>query len=298
MTSAPLSITPATLSSWPSRIISPRMATSRTWCPTSGRDASYRSRRGRLRCGHVDRDARGARGLRASGRVVAEALRAMRRAVRPGITHRRPRRDRRADLPPRRRPLGAPDSPTASPAPPASASTTRRSTASPAPAGCVRATWSSSTWPPSSTASTPTPASRWASGAPARDQPPGRGGAPRAHPGPRGRAGRSAAERDRRRHRARGRRPWLRGLWRAHGSRDRPAPARGARRPQRLRPGPDRAASPTAWCSPSSRSSAPARASCARRRDGWTVCTADGALSAHEEHTIVITPGAPLVLTA
>jgi methionyl aminopeptidase len=32
--------------------------------------------------------------------------------------------------------------------------------------------------------------------------------------------------------------------------------------------------------------------------DGWTVCTADGALSAHEEHTIVITPGAPLVLTA
>jgi methionyl aminopeptidase len=33
-------------------------------------------------------------------------------------------------------------------------------------------------------------------------------------------------------------------------------------------------------------------------RDGWTVCTADGALSAHEEHTIVITPGAPLILTA
>ena len=33
-------------------------------------------------------------------------------------------------------------------------------------------------------------------------------------------------------------------------------------------------------------------------RDGWTVRTADGALSAHEEHTIVITPGAPLVLTA
>ena len=32
--------------------------------------------------------------------------------------------------------------------------------------------------------------------------------------------------------------------------------------------------------------------------DGWTVRTADGALSAHEEHTIVITPGTPLVLTA
>jgi methionyl aminopeptidase len=33
-------------------------------------------------------------------------------------------------------------------------------------------------------------------------------------------------------------------------------------------------------------------------RDGWTVRTADGALSAHEEHTIVITAGAPLILTA
>ena len=31
--------------------------------------------------------------------------------------------------------------------------------------------------------------------------------------------------------------------------------------------------------------------------DGWTVCTADGATSAHAEHTIVITAGAPLVLT-
>ena len=33
-------------------------------------------------------------------------------------------------------------------------------------------------------------------------------------------------------------------------------------------------------------------------RDGWTVRTADGTLSAHEEHTVVITAGAPLVLTA
>jgi methionyl aminopeptidase len=32
--------------------------------------------------------------------------------------------------------------------------------------------------------------------------------------------------------------------------------------------------------------------------DGWTVRTADGALSAHAEHTIVIRRGAPLVLTA
>jgi methionyl aminopeptidase len=33
-------------------------------------------------------------------------------------------------------------------------------------------------------------------------------------------------------------------------------------------------------------------------RDGWTVQTADGARSAHVEHTMVITSGQPLVLTA
>lgn len=32
--------------------------------------------------------------------------------------------------------------------------------------------------------------------------------------------------------------------------------------------------------------------------DGWTVKTADGSLAAHYEHTIVITEGAPLLLTA
>ncbi|MHB1572255.1 MAG: type I methionyl aminopeptidase [Solirubrobacteraceae bacterium] len=32
--------------------------------------------------------------------------------------------------------------------------------------------------------------------------------------------------------------------------------------------------------------------------DGWTVLTADGALAAHAEHTVVITRGSPLVLTA
>ena len=32
--------------------------------------------------------------------------------------------------------------------------------------------------------------------------------------------------------------------------------------------------------------------------DGWTVKTADGALAAHAEHTVVITDGQPLVLTA
>jgi methionyl aminopeptidase len=32
--------------------------------------------------------------------------------------------------------------------------------------------------------------------------------------------------------------------------------------------------------------------------DGWTIATADGALSAHHEHTVVITRGRPLVITA
>ncbi|MGH2549875.1 MAG: type I methionyl aminopeptidase, partial [Thermomicrobiales bacterium] len=31
--------------------------------------------------------------------------------------------------------------------------------------------------------------------------------------------------------------------------------------------------------------------------DGWTVNTADGSLAAHFEHTIVITNGAPEILT-
>jgi methionyl aminopeptidase len=35
-----------------------------------------------------------------------------------------------------------------------------------------------------------------------------------------------------------------------------------------------------------------------RGDDGWTIRTADGALAAHTEHTIVVTGGRPLVLTA
>jgi len=31
--------------------------------------------------------------------------------------------------------------------------------------------------------------------------------------------------------------------------------------------------------------------------DGWTVRTADGALAAHEEHTIIVTRGAPIIVT-
>jgi methionyl aminopeptidase len=33
-------------------------------------------------------------------------------------------------------------------------------------------------------------------------------------------------------------------------------------------------------------------------RDGWTLRTSDGSLAAHVEHTVVVTSGAPLVLTA
>ena len=33
-------------------------------------------------------------------------------------------------------------------------------------------------------------------------------------------------------------------------------------------------------------------------RDGWTIRTLDGSLAAHFEHTLVVTKGAPLLLTA
>jgi methionyl aminopeptidase len=33
-------------------------------------------------------------------------------------------------------------------------------------------------------------------------------------------------------------------------------------------------------------------------RDGWTVRTSDGSLAAHYEHTVVITRGKPIFLTA
>ena len=32
--------------------------------------------------------------------------------------------------------------------------------------------------------------------------------------------------------------------------------------------------------------------------DGWTMRTRDGSLAAHHEHTLVVTKGAPLLLTA
>jgi len=32
--------------------------------------------------------------------------------------------------------------------------------------------------------------------------------------------------------------------------------------------------------------------------DGWTICTADGSLSAYFEHTVAITEKGPLVLTS
>jgi methionyl aminopeptidase len=33
-------------------------------------------------------------------------------------------------------------------------------------------------------------------------------------------------------------------------------------------------------------------------KDGWTISTADGSLSAHYEHTLVITNGDPILITA
>jgi len=82
--------------------------------------------------------------LRAAGRVVAETLRMMRRAIKPGVTTASLMRSRGAsssglvlarDL----------RSITAFPGLPASASTTRPSMASRDFAACVRGTWSSST---------------------------------------------------------------------------------------------------------------------------------------------------------
>ena len=36
----------------------------------------------------------------------------------------------------------------------------------------------------------------------------------------------------------------------------------------------------------------------AKRRDGWTIGTQDGSLTAHYENTVVVQKGRPLVLTA
>jgi len=83
-------------------------------------------------------------GLRAAGRVVAKAIRAMRGRVRPGIsTHELDRIGARvfADAGAR----SAPQLATAFPASTASASMTRPSTASPAAVAYAKAIWSSST---------------------------------------------------------------------------------------------------------------------------------------------------------
>ena len=40
------------------------------------------------------------------------------------------------------------------------------------------------------------------------------------------------------------------------------------------------------------------RARAVQMADGWTIATHNGALAVHEEHTVVIGEGAPLVLTA
>ena len=53
-----------------------------------------------------------------------------------------------------------------------------------------------------------------------------------------------------------------------------------------------------AWCSPSSRSCRPGATHAVEGGDGWTLRTADGSLAAQFEHTVVVTHGRPLVLTA
>ena len=86
-------------------------------------------------------------------------------------------------------------------------------------------------------------------------------------------------------------------LRRAYGPRDRAAHPRGARRAQRLRSRALRAAARRARHH--DRAARRGRRPEVRmHRDGWTVSTLDGSLSAHSEHTIVVRAGAPLVLTA
>jgi methionyl aminopeptidase len=46
------------------------------------------------------------------------------------------------------------------------------------------------------------------------------------------------------------------------------------------------------------RGSPPTRTTLIEDRDGWTLRTSDGSPSAHAEHTIVVTSGPPIVLTA
>ena len=153
--------------------------------------------------------------------------------------------------------------------------------------------WSRSTWRPSSMATTPTPRSRWRSGRSA-----GSPAADRRH-----RAGLSGecARPSRGRHcttwagdRAHGPRARPERDPRADRSRDRPPDARGA---DRLRTGArrERPVLEPGSCLRSSRWSLPETPESSLERDGWTVRTADRSLTAHEEHTIMVADGGPVV---
>ncbi len=108
-----------------------------------------------------------------------------------------------------------------------------------------------------------------------------------------------AAERRRPRGRAHGRARRLHRPAPARGPRHRAHDPRGAERPELRRATPPSAADAGSRDSRSSRSSAPRGEALSEDADGWTVRTRDGSLTAHAEHTVVVTRrGAPIVLTS
>ena len=239
-------------------------------------DATGHGMRG-LRCPHVDRHARGAGGpARQRPRRGRGAARDARAPSGPGVTTGELDAVAARDL----RRAGARSAPQLDYGFPGTTCISVNDEAVhgiPARGGCARASWSSSTSPPSSTASTPTRACRCGVG---RARP-----ATTAWPPPRatrcgrpcGRPGRRAAERDRRRGRARGPAPRLHRVRRAHRPRDRPPHPRAADVPNVYDP---------ALTEPLTDGLVitiePIIAAGRRRRqarDGWTVRTADGSLS-------------------
>ena len=101
--------------------------------------------------------------MREAGKIVAEALRLCRAMAKPGVAHHRDRPGGRGPVRRARRHAavqGLPRPRCRSRPSPASRSTSRWSTASPASGSSATATWSRSTPPASSTAGAPTPPSR------------------------------------------------------------------------------------------------------------------------------------------
>ena len=237
-------------------------------------------------------------GLQRAGRVVALTLAETRRAVEPGVNTAEldagARRPCSSAMAPARRPRSS----TASRARSASASTTRPCTACRDLAGSQPATSSRSTSQPSSAATWRTPPSRCrpADGAARRSASQyGRDGTRGWHR--RGARG-PATERHRPRRRTLGRGCGLR----------RPAPLTGHGIGRTIHEAPDI----LNYDEPRNRGRLTpglvitiepiisARGQALRQdADGWTVRTRDGSLTAHAEHTVVVTRrGSPLVLTS